>query len=101
MDRRFDSNALPKSVCNFFLFFFITIYILVAAGSTPRKNVPQKCLQGPANGPTDIYKLYLDLFFYALKHSVLGSEGFGRGSPPPPPELNRVNMKKNRFAIQK
>ena len=54
--------------------FFITLYILGASGGTPRKKCQQKWLQGPANGPTEIYKPYLDPF-YALKPFLLKSKG--------------------------
>ena len=52
-------------------------YILWGPWQAPHtKNVPQKRLQWPANGPNEIYKPYLEPF-YAFKTPVLGWEGLG------------------------
>ena len=58
-------------------FFLVPSIFWGLRGVPPeKKKFQQKWLQGPANGPTEIYKPYLD-HVYALKPSVLGSIGWG------------------------
>ena len=68
-----DSNILGKN-------------LLGPWGATPQKMLPLKLLQRPANGPTEIYKLYLE-DFYTFKTPILRSKGGemitgGRGEIP-------------------
>jgi hypothetical protein len=54
--------------------FLYPIYSGGHRGHPKKIHLPKKQLQGPANGPNEIYKLYLKL---VLKKEVLGLEGFG------------------------
>ena len=50
-------------------------------GAPAQKMAPNNRYQGPANGPTEIYQPYLELF-YPFKTPVLVSEGGGLSPSP-------------------
>ena len=56
-------GKIPKKILQYHLYSR-------GCGGHPRKKFAPKWLQGPANGPTWIYKPFLE-HFYALKPSVL------------------------------